>query len=132
MHSVDATFLRSVSRAGPWVHGLLLVLVVANLVSAFQALGTLMAVGQMMLPAIAARFWADRLAAMVAVAVAIAVVSGAAGLLLSFHAEVPSGPSIVLVSGAAYLLSVLFGRVDGALPQWLRRSRAALAGEGVR
>ncbi len=131
MDSVDAGFLRSVSAAGPWVHGLLLVLVVANLVSAFQTLGTLMAVGQMMLPAIAARFWAASLVGMVCVALAIAVLAGAAGLLLSFHAELPSGPSIVLVSGLAYLLSVLLGRVDGVLPHLLRRDRHPVAVEGA-
>lgn len=131
MDSVDAGFLRSVSTAGPWVHGLLLVLVVANLVSAFQTLGTLMAVGQMMLPAIAARFWAASLVGMVGVALAIAVLAGAAGLLLSFHAELPSGPSIVLVSGLAYLLSVLLGRVDGVLPHLLRRDRHPAAVEGA-
>jgi hypothetical protein len=76
---------------------LLLVLLVANLVSAFQALGTLMAVGLMMLPAAAARFWVAGLPAMAALSVAIGAVSGAAGLLLSYHAELPSGPAIVLV-----------------------------------
>jgi zinc/manganese transport system permease protein len=98
----------------------LLVLLVANLVSAFQALGTLMAVGLMMLPAAASRFWVAGLPAMSAVAAAIGALSGAAGLLLSYHAELPSGPSIVLICGAAYVLSVLFGTRDGVLLRRLR------------
>jgi zinc/manganese transport system permease protein len=92
---------------------LLLVLLVANLVSAFQALGTLMAVGLMMLPAAAARFWVASLPAMAACAVLIAAASGVAGLLLSYHAELPSGPCIVLVCGAFYVASVLLGSREG-------------------
>ena len=52
---LDPGFLRSVGGRGSWVHILFLMLVVANLVAGFQALGTLMAVGLMMLPATAAR-----------------------------------------------------------------------------
>ena len=55
---VDPGFLRSVSRAGAPAHLAFLALVVLNLVSGFHALGTLLAVGIMMLPAATGRFWA--------------------------------------------------------------------------
>jgi zinc/manganese transport system permease protein len=71
LESFDPGFLRSMGGPGARVHMLLLVLLVANLVSAFQALGTLMAVGLMMLPAAAARFWVAGLPAMAALSVAI-------------------------------------------------------------
>jgi hypothetical protein len=45
--------------------------------------------------------------------------SGAAGLLLSYHAELPSGPCIVLVCGGAYIVSVLFGTRDGIVTRRL-------------
>lgn len=122
LEGFDPGFLRSVGGPGARVHGLLLVLLVANLVSAFQALGTLMAVGLMMLPAAAARFWVTSLPAMAALAVAVGAASGAAGLLLSYHTELPSGPCIVLVCGAAYIASVLFGVRDGVIT---RRWQAA-------
>ncbi len=122
LESFDPGFLRSVGGPGALVHGALLVLLVGNLVSAFQALGTLMAVGLMMLPAAAARFWAADLPRMAAVAVALGAASGMAGLLLSYHAELPSGPCIVLVCGAAYVASVLFGPRDGIVVRWLARS----------
>ena len=54
---LDPLFLRSVSRLGTPVHFIFLGLVVLNLVGGFQALGTLLSVGLMMLPAAAARFW---------------------------------------------------------------------------
>ncbi|KPF49995.1 zinc ABC transporter permease [beta proteobacterium AAP121] len=127
LESFDPGYLRSVGGPGALVHGLLLVLLVANLVSAFQALGTLMAVGLMMLPAAAARFWAASLLGMAAVAVLMGGLAGTAGLLLSYHAELPSGPCIVLVCGAGYVLSVLCGPRDGVLPRLLRRPRHRVA-----
>jgi len=115
VESFDAGFLASVGGPGALSHGVLLVLTVANLVGGFQALGTLMAVGLMMVPAIAARFWVRDLALMAALAALMAMLSGWIGLLLSFHADLPSGPAIVLVAGVIYGLSLLFGRHDGLL-----------------
>jgi zinc/manganese transport system permease protein len=112
---VDPGFLRSMGGSGSLVHALFLVLTVANLVAGFQALGTLMAVGLMMLPATAARFWAGEVWSLAAAAVVIALVSGWVGLLLSYHAQWPSGPAIVLVAGAIYLLSLMAGPREGLL-----------------
>ena len=69
LECVDPNFLRSVSRAGAPMHLAFLALVVLNLVGGFQALGTLLAVGMMMLPAAAARFWARDLTSMIVVAI---------------------------------------------------------------
>src|SRR5258708_430006 len=122
LECVAPNFLRSVSRAGGPAHIAFLALVVMNLVGGFHALGTLLAVGLMMLPAAVARFWARDITAMILIAVASGIVSGFAGLLLSFHAGVPAGPAIILTAGALYVGSVLFGRVGG-LVQHLRPRR---------
>jgi zinc/manganese transport system permease protein len=114
---VDPGFLRSVSRAGGTAHLAFLALVVVNLVSGFHALGTLLAVGIMMLPAAIGRFWARDITLMIAVAVASGVASGYVGLLLSYHAGVPAGPAIILVAGIFYVLSLLFGQVGGLVRQ---------------
>lgn len=120
LETLDPTFLRSVGGPGAAAHMLLLILLVANLVSAFQAMGTLMAVGLMMLPAASARFWVASLPAMAALAAGLGLLGGVAGLLLSYHAELPSGPCIVLACGGLYLLSVLTGTREGLL---MRRRR---------
>jgi zinc/manganese transport system permease protein len=111
---LDPLFLRSVSRFGTPVHFVFLGLVVLNLVGGFQALGTLLSVGLMMLPAAAARFWASRVEPMCVLAVVIGFASCVAGLLLSYHASLPSGPAIILAAGVVYFVSVLFG-TRGAL-----------------
>ena len=106
---LDPLFLRSVSRFGAPVHFVFLGLVVLNLVGGFQALGTLLAVGLMMLPAAAARFWTSRVETMSLLAVAIGMASSVAGLLASYHAALPSGPAIIFAAGAIYLFSLAFG-----------------------
>jgi zinc/manganese transport system permease protein len=106
LECVDPGFLRSVSRAGAPVHIAFLGLVVLNLVGGFQALGTLLAVGLMMLPAVSARFWARDITTMIVIAALGGAVSGYLGLLLSFHTGVAAGPAIILVAGAFYVGSV--------------------------
>ena len=114
---VDPVFLRTVSRAGAPAHLAFLGLVVVNLVNGFHAMGTLLAVGLMILPAGIARFWSRDITGMMMIAVVSALLSGYAGLVLSFHSKVPSGPAIILVASAFYVASVLFGRVGGILRQ---------------
>ncbi|CAM5401416.1 zinc/manganese transport system permease protein [Aquamicrobium terrae] len=111
---LDPLFLRSVSRMGGPAHFVFLGLVVLNLVGGFQALGTLLSVGLMILPAAGARFWTSRVGPMCVVAVAIGFASCVAGLLLSYHLSLPSGPAIILSAGTVYLGSILFG-TRGAL-----------------
>jgi len=117
IESVDPLFLRTVSRAGAPSHLLFLALVVINLVNGFQALGTLLAVGLMILPAAIARFWARDITGMICVAVLSALMSGYAGLVLSFQTRLPSGPAIIMVAAALYVASVLLGSVGGLVRQ---------------
>jgi zinc/manganese transport system permease protein len=109
--------LRSVSRSGGLAHIAFLALTVLNLVGGFLVLGTLLAVGIMMLPAFIARFWARDVTAMIAVAIGSAALSGYVGLVLSYRAALPAGPAIILVAGVLYLLSVFVGPAGGLI--WL-------------
>ena len=117
LECVDPGFLRVVSGLGAGAHLVFLVLVVLNLVAGFQALGTLLAVGIMMLPAASSRFWSRDLGGMVLVAVLIASLSSAVGLLVSYHYSLPSGPAIILAAGVIHLLSIAAGPVGGLLPR---------------
>jgi zinc/manganese transport system permease protein len=121
LESVDPGYLRSVSRSGGPTHLVFLALVVLNLVGGFHALGTLLAVGLMMLPAIAASFWTRDLTGMIAVATLIGIGSSIAGLLFSYHAGPPAGPAIIMAAGAFYLLSLALGPRGGLLHRLVPR-----------
>ncbi|PIO98066.1 metal ABC transporter permease [Pleomorphomonas carboxyditropha] len=120
----DPGFLRSVGGRGGLYHFLFLLLIVLNLIAAFQALGTLMAVGMMMLPAAVAQLWTRTLPAMMAVSVLTAVVSGFVGLIASYHLGFASGPTIVLVAALIYVGSLIAGPT-GALSRLFRRPHLA-------
>lgn len=117
----DPVFARAIGAGSNWIYAAFLGLVVLNLVAAFQALGTLMAVGLMMLPALAARFWSEDISHIIVIATAVAIASSIIGLLVSFHTEIASGPAIVLTAAALYLLSIIAGSHSGLLARWLRR-----------
>lgn len=121
LECLDPQFLRSVSRLSTPVHFVFLLLVVLNLVGGFQALGTLMVVGLMILPAAAARFWAREVSGMIAIAMLIAFAASVAGLLLSYWGNVASGPAIILVAGGVYVVSMLGGRMGSVLANRLPR-----------
>ncbi len=115
MECVDPAFFKTVSKLSSVAHYSFLLLVVLNLVAGFHALGTLMAVGLMILPAAIALFWSDRLGGILFVALLSALFSGYFGLFLSYHFSLATSPAIVLVLGVIYIISLIAGRQGGLL-----------------
>jgi len=95
LECLDPAFLRSVSGWSP--------------VAGFHALGTLMAVGLVVLPGAAARFWARDIRPLLLLSALLALLGSTAGLLASYHADLPSGPAIVLALSVLMLGSMLAG-----------------------
>lgn len=113
IETLDPAFLAVRGRAAGVTQGAFFALVVLNLVGGFYALGTLMAVGLMMLPAASARLWSQSLERILLLGILFGVLSAWLGLVLSFRFGLPSGPAIVLCAGGFYLASVLFGPAGG-------------------
>jgi zinc/manganese transport system permease protein len=109
LESLDPGFMAATAGKGGLWHLVFLMLVVLCVVSGFVALGTLMSVGLMMLPAIAARHWSASLAGQVRMSVFLACLSSAGGLILSFNLDIPAGPAIVLTAGGLWIVSLLTG-----------------------
>lgn len=117
---LDPKFMAAARGSGAWWHFAFLALLVINTVAGFQALGTLMAVGLMVLPAIAARFWVRAIVPLWLLASALAFASGYVGLLVSFHLDAPSGPAIVLTAGIIWFVSMIAGRHNSLRSRLLR------------
>ncbi|MBH8580855.1 metal ABC transporter permease [Bisbaumannia pacifica] len=128
---LDPLFLRGQGMRSGLVHGVFLGLLVLNLTAGFQTLGTLMAVGLMMLPATTARFWSKRLEGLIGVAVVWAMLASSGGLLLSYHLSIPSGPAIILLAGSGYVLSALLGRHHSLLAKYRWRAAPLETGEAA-
>jgi len=112
----DPAFLRAAGIRAPY-GAVFAALVVLALVASFQAFGTLLALGPMLLPAAAARCWRLGAAASIALATGFGVAASLAGLLLSYHGNMPSGPAIVLRAGVLFgMSSILAGILRRVTP----------------
>jgi len=111
----DPAFLRRSGNASSIAHYGFLFLMVINLVAGFHALGTLMAIGIMILPAAAARFWAKTLDSILVISMLISFAGCYTGLLFSFHFDLPAGPAIILCLGIVYITSLFIGLNGGLL-----------------
>src|SRR5205807_4878104 len=107
VESFDPAFLRAAGGGGGLFRAIFITLVVLNLVASFQAFGTLLAVGPMLLPAAAARLWTRNVGPTMALAAAIGILTDYGGLLMSFYGNLPSGPAIVIAGGVVYGVSLI-------------------------
>ena len=107
VQSFDPAFLRTMGGGDSVYRATFLVLVVLDLVAGFQAFGTLLAGVPLLLPAAAARCWAQRIAPLVGLSIGFGMASGYAGLLVSYHLNVPSGPAIACAAALVYAVSAL-------------------------
>lgn len=115
LYIIDPLYLALKTKKGLLFYGLFLFLVVLNLVASFQVLGTLMTVGMMMIPAICARLWSNRMESVLLIAITLGVVGAYFGLVASVHYDIASGPMIIVVLAVFYLLSLIFGFEGGIL-----------------
>jgi len=107
IQSFDPAFLRTMGGSDSTYRAIFLVLVVLDLVAGFQAFGTLLAGVPLLLPAAAARCWAQRIGPLVGVSIGFGAAAGYAGLLVSYHLNVPSGPAIACAAALIYAVSAL-------------------------
>jgi zinc/manganese transport system permease protein len=121
MECFDSGFLKSVGGKGAIYHFIFIGLIVLNLVTAFQAFGTLMALGMMILPAAIANFWAKNIDYLIPTAALSALVCGVSGLLLSYYYNLPTGPAIIVVLGSLYVASIFVGRHNSIRAKYLSK-----------
>lgn len=107
-----------------FLQNLILVLLSIVIVVSLQAVGVALVLAMLVTPASTAYLLSRRLPIMMSVAAAIGAISSLIGLYLSFYADLPSGPVIVLVQTFFFLLVALFSRRRGSL---LRKSTADIA-----
>ncbi|MBK1704440.1 metal ABC transporter permease [Halochromatium glycolicum] len=86
---------------------LLLVLVAVTVVLMIQVVGLILVIALLTLPAAVAGQWTRTLAAMMGMAMGIGVLLTSGGLALSYAPDLPTGPTIILLAGALYLISAV-------------------------
>lgn len=103
--------------------GVLYLLLALALTTAFQTVGNLLVLALLLAPAATARLLTRRLIPMMALATLLAVIAGVLGLYVSYWRNVPSGPTIVLISGLLFGLALVFAPQHGIVRSALQRRR---------
>ena len=99
---------------------LLPVLVGITTVAALKTVGIVLVLALLVTPPATAGLLARRLPGIIAISVVVALVSLVMGLYLSFHLDLPSGPSIVIVTTGLFLLALLLSPSKGLVAHWRR------------
>lgn len=119
----DQTFA-SATGVNVWlIDQLFLVLLALAIVISLQTVGNILVLAMLVTPAATARLLTDRLRWMVVLSSGIGALSGVAGLYFSFHFNIASGASVVLVATAAFLLVYLFSPKTGIVTSTILRRR---------
>ncbi len=125
MTSFDRVAAEAMGLPVFWLDLLLLMLISLTIVVSLQAVGNILVVAMLVTPAAAARLLADRLPVMMAISSTIGVVSGVAGLFISYYYDIAAGGTIVLVATAIFGLAWLLAPRHGFVTtQFLRRQLA--------
>jgi ABC-type Mn2+/Zn2+ transport system permease subunit len=85
-------------------HNIMLAMVALTVVASFQTVGTLLVLGMLVAPAATGALFGRRVGTVMAVAAVVGVVSSYVGLLISYHADLAAGASIILTSVLIFAL----------------------------
>lgn len=120
----DAEYAATQGWPTLWLDVLLMTLVTLVVIAGLQAVGLILVIAMLVIPPAAARFWTQRLGAVVLLAGAIGAVAGVAGAMLSaFARDWPAGASIVMAAAIIFGLSLIFGSQRGGVVLINRRRR---------
>ena len=102
----------------------LMSLVVVTSIVGLQAVGLVLMIALLVIPAAAARFWTESMGKMSLISSGLGALGGMLGAIISaLFSKLPSGAMIVLVCAFFFLISMLLGTRRGVLIRWLRRSK---------
>ena len=118
--SYDATMSAASGIPVRFMQYLLPVLVGVTTVASLKAVGIVLVLALLVTPSATAMLLARRMPSIMAYSVAVGLLATVLGLYLSYYADLPSGPSIVLVATGLFLLALLFSPIKGVL--WRRNT----------
>ncbi len=107
------------------LHYTLMLLLSVTIVASLQTVGIVLVVAMLITPGATAYLLVDRMSRMIPLAVVLGAVSATSGLYLSYHLNVASGPTMVLVATLLFGLAFLLSPREGVVWNAVRRRRAA-------
>jgi manganese/iron transport system permease protein len=120
--SYDATMAAASGIPVRFLQYLLPVLIAVTTVASIKSVGIVLVLALLVTPAATATLVARRLPAMMAVSTIISLLSTIIGLYLSFYLDLPTGPSIVMVATALFVLALVLSPTKGMIRRWAKPS----------
>ncbi|MGG3800000.1 metal ABC transporter permease [Metabacillus fastidiosus] len=118
----DPQFAKGIGLPTTFFNGLLMVLVVSAVVIGLQTVGVVLMAAMLITPAISARYWTEKLSAMIIIAGVIGGISGVLGTLLSTTAKgMATGPLIIVAATSMFLISLVFAPNRGLLAKLFKQ-----------
>jgi manganese/zinc/iron transport system permease protein len=119
----DAGLAAALGFAPALLHYGLTTLVALTAVTVFDAVGSVLVVGLMVIPAATAYLLTDRLTVLILLSVAVAIVAALGGWWLAVALNSNTPGAVTTVLGGLFALAFLFAPRRGVLAQWLLRRR---------
>lgn len=120
----DMAFAKGAGLPVRFLNGLLVFLIVCAVVIGLQTVGVILMAAMLITPAIAARYWTERLTVMIVLSGLIGGLSGVAGTLLSTTTDgMATGPLIILSAASVFLFSLLFAPDRGLVSKTVKLFR---------
>lgn len=113
-------------RAG-WVDTLFALVLAATIIASIRIMGVTLIAASLVIPPVIARLITDRFAHMLVLSTVLGALLAFWGLFFSYHFDIASGASIVLLSAAAFTVVV----VAVSARQWWRTGRLAFGGASI-
>lgn len=109
--SFDQSLARALKLPSETLRMLLLVLIAITIIASLQIVGIALMLAMLTIPAATAQLFTNRLHHMMLAAAFIGMIGSVVGLYLSYYADLPTGPSIVLTLTAGFIIVFLIHRL---------------------
>jgi manganese/zinc/iron transport system permease protein len=113
LSAFDAPLATSMGLSATWVHYLLMAMVAATTVAAFEAVGSILVIAMLIVPGAAAHLLTDRMGRMLAIAAGIGAAAAVLGYLAALWLNTSLAGMMAVVAGGLYLLALLAGPRHG-------------------
>jgi manganese/zinc/iron transport system permease protein len=118
----DQSFAETQGYSRWWLDGLLMSLVVGITITGMQAVGLILVIALLIIPAAAARFWTNRLHHQILISAGIGMAGCFVGSVSSgLLPNLPAGAVIILACAVLFVVSLLLGAEQGQVWRGFRR-----------
>ncbi len=116
VYTFDPQYTKTLGFNTRFIQFLISMIMVVTIILGLESVGVILMSALLVGPAVAARQWTNRLGVMVALSGLFGLISGFTGTLISsMYAQIPTGPTIVVVLSLLIFISLMFAPQRGLL-----------------